>query len=237
MADVPVQLIIAAFNDGTSAQKALDSLEQAEKEKLIKIDDAAVLTKDQAGTLRIRETKDMRGGKGAVVGGILGATVGLLAGPVGWAALGGAAIGGLAAKAKDGGFPDQRLKEIGEGLTPGSSALITVVEHTWVEQVEQELAEQGAQVATEAIASDIASQLKAGQDVGYTVVADSDAVLAARATEPSAGTAQGQDAGNTVLASSNEAAAAKPTEPSAGTAQATEPPAQSTDTGAKPAAS
>ena len=98
MSDVPVEIIVAAFQDPNGASAALEELKQAKKQGLIKIEDAAILVKDADGKLRIKETADMGGGKGAVIGGVLGGVVGLLAGPIGWAALGGAVIGGLAAK-------------------------------------------------------------------------------------------------------------------------------------------
>ena len=120
MSDVPVQVVVAAFKDEASADDVLKSLKEAKKQGLIKIVDAAVLRKDDKGKLHIKETADMGGGKGAVIGGVLGGVIGLLAGPIGWAALGGAVIGGLAAKMRDGGFKDDRLKKLGEGLGPAT---------------------------------------------------------------------------------------------------------------------
>ena len=77
-----------------------------------------MLRRDSLNELHITETADKGFGKGAVLGGVAGAPVGLVAGPIGWVTLGGAAVGGLAAKLRDGGFPDARLKQIGERLTP-----------------------------------------------------------------------------------------------------------------------
>lgn len=80
MSDVPVQLIVAAFQNEDEAKKALKALKQAKKEGLIKIDSAAILRKDEKGKIHIKETHDMGGGKGAVLGGVGGAAVGLIAG-------------------------------------------------------------------------------------------------------------------------------------------------------------
>ena len=57
-----------------------------------------MLRRDEKNKLHIKEVHDMGGGKGAVLGGALGAAVGLLAGPVGLAVGAGALIGGVAAK-------------------------------------------------------------------------------------------------------------------------------------------
>src|SRR5512134_892547 len=125
MSDVPVQLIVAAFRDEQTAKEALKVLKQAQREKLIKIDNAAVLRKDEKGKLHIKETADMGGGKGAALGGVAGAAIGLIAGPALLVpAAVGALVGGLTAKLRDSGFPDERLKTLGENLKPGSSAII-----------------------------------------------------------------------------------------------------------------
>lgn len=179
--DVPVELIVAAFADEQGAARALEQLKQAKKEKLIGIRDAAVLTRDANNTLHIKESGDMSGRKGAGVGAIVGGAIGLLFPPavLGSAAVG-AAIGGLGARLHDAGFPDEELRAIGSSLKPGTSAIVAVIEHTWVEEVESELAAQGAQMVRQAIQEDIAKQLEAGHDVAYVAVADQDTLAVGR---------------------------------------------------------
>ena len=181
MSDVPVQLIVAAFKDEAAAKEALKALKEAKKNGLIKIENAAVLRKDEKGKLHVKETHDMGGGKGAALGGVGGAAVGLiagaaLAGPVVFGAL----VGGLVAKLRDSGFSNQRLETLGESLQPGSSAIVAVVEHTWVAKVEEALAEAEADVMTAEIKADIAAQLEAGHEVAYSVIASQEGVVAGR---------------------------------------------------------
>ncbi len=158
--DVPTQVIVAAFDGMDSAKEAFDDLKQLEKEKSIKIENAAILRKDHDSKLHIRDVKDMTGTRGAVLGGITGAVVGVIAGPVGWVALGGAAIGGLVAKLKDGGFDNSRLEQWGDRLKPGSSGLVAVVDHLWVRDVEAALKEKARDVMTLEIGKEIATQLE-----------------------------------------------------------------------------
>ena len=181
MSDVPVQLIVAAFKDEKAAKEALAALKEAKKAGLIKIENAAVLRKDEKGKLHIKETHDIGGGKGAAFGGVAGAAIGLIAGPalVVPAAVG-ALVGGLTAKLRDTGFSNQRLETLGEGLQPGSSAIVAVVEHTWVNKVEEALAEAEADVMTAEIKSDIAAQLEAGHEVAYSVLSSQEGLLASR---------------------------------------------------------
>lgn len=180
--DVPVQVIVAAFQNEKGAEDALQKLKEAEKEQVIDIDNTAVLRRDEDGKLHVTEARDMSGGKGAAIGGVAGAVAGLLAGPLVLAAGAGALIGGLAAKLRDSGFRDDRLKQLGEALTPGTSALVAVIEHTWVRDVEKLLADYGADVTTESIKADIAQQLEAGHNVAYTAIRTDEGSIAGRVT-------------------------------------------------------
>jgi uncharacterized membrane protein len=185
--DVPIELVVAAFTDERGAARALDQLKLAKKEKLIGIRDAAVITRDANNTLHIKETGDMSGRKGVGVGGIVGGAIGLLFPPavLGTAAVG-AAIGGLGARLHDAGFRDDELRDIGSSLKPGTSAIVAVIEHTWVDEVERELAAQGAQMVRQAIKEDIAEQLEAGHSVGYAAVADQGSLAVSRVVVESA---------------------------------------------------
>lgn len=179
--DTPVQIVVAAFNDDAGASVALTDLKQARDARLIEIEAAAVLRKDDKGKLHVKETADMSGRKGATLGGVAGAAIGLLAGPalVVPAAVG-ALIGGLAARARDSGFSNSGLEKIGESLTPGSSALIAVVKHAWVDRLKEELAREGAEMLTEQLQADIARQLEAGHDVAYSALASTQGFAAGR---------------------------------------------------------
>lgn len=180
MSEVPVQLVIAAFQDEKGADEALKDLKQAKWAGVIGIQDAAVLRRDEKDKLHVKETGDWGGGKGAVVGGLLGGAIGLLAGPVGLIGVAGAVVGGLAAKLRDSGFSNERLDTIGGALKPGTSAIVAVIEHKWVAEYEKMVAETGADVMTQAISADIATQLEQGGEVSYTAVKTDEAVAVGR---------------------------------------------------------
>ena len=46
MNDVPIQLIVAAFKEESAADEALNTLKEAKKERLIGIQDAAIIRRD-----------------------------------------------------------------------------------------------------------------------------------------------------------------------------------------------
>ena len=171
-ANVPVEVIVAAFQDEDGAKAALNELKQAKHDGLIKIDDAAVIRKDEKGKLHIKETADMSSGKGAGIGAVIGGVIGLLGGPLGVAvgAGAGAAIGGIAAHG-DAGIKDEQLETIGAGLEPGTSAIVAVVEHKWVAAVQAQLEDDANAVMAQRLSADIHSQLLAGREVAYSAVA------------------------------------------------------------------
>jgi uncharacterized membrane protein len=173
MADqAPLEAVVAAYKTEDGASRALADLKSAGSD-VLGIKQAAVLVRDRDNKLQIKESHHV--GKGAAVGGVAGAVVGIIAGPVGWAALGGAAIGGLANRLRDTGFPDSRLKQVGEALTPGTSALIAIVEHRWVLDVEQRLRVAAQDVMTEAVQADVAAQLDEQATTGSTGASSSGA--------------------------------------------------------------
>ena len=95
-------------------------------------------------------------------------------------------MGGLSAKLRDSGFNDTRLKKLGEGLEPGTSAILAVVEHRWVAQVEAEIEEYAMDVLTEDISADIAAQLQAGKELSYSAIGTEEGIAIER-------TAAGED--------------------------------------------
>ncbi len=181
--NVPVQLIVAAFNDEKGADKAWKQLKAAKWAGIIGIDNMAKIRRDEKNKIHVRESGDPGGGRGAAIGAVLGGAIGAIAGPLGAVVLGGATgavVGGITAKYHDAGIPNDRLKEIGDALQPGTSAIVALIEHKWAAELQKELAEEAADVVAAEISADIAAQLSQGKDVAYTAVAADDALTTAR---------------------------------------------------------
>jgi uncharacterized membrane protein len=160
MQQAPIQVMVAVYPTEQGASDALHDLKEARDTGAIKIKDAAVLMRDSSNKLHMAETPDWGFGRGTVLGGVTGAVVGVIAGPIGLATLGGAAIGGLVTKLRDGGFRDERLREVSNSLEPRTSAMIAVIEHEWFDAVARRLEATGADIVTESIAADVAEQLE-----------------------------------------------------------------------------
>jgi uncharacterized membrane protein len=173
----PMQVIAAAFPYQDGAKLALEVLEQAHLDKVL--GDKAILSADYHGKITIKETGDMGGGKGAVIGGALGVVLPGIGNIVG--AAGGALIGGLAAKLRDAGFPNDQLKTLGDKLTPNTSLLLAVVESQHVDEVAAKLRSLNASVITEGLTQEAVDQLSAS-DFATNTAARS-AVVAAMTAE------------------------------------------------------
>jgi uncharacterized membrane protein len=160
-AKIPAHVLIASFRFETAAGDALTRLENAAKTQGLGIHNAAVLKVNDEGKLSIKETADMTGRKGAVVGGVVGGVIGILGSTV-LLPLGiGVAVGGLAAKLRDSGFPNQKLEDIGSRVQPGDSLLIVAVDEKAVEPAVAILKHYGAEVVREAVDGKVAEELEA----------------------------------------------------------------------------
>jgi uncharacterized membrane protein len=138
----------------------------------------AVVEQDQKGKVHIHQPG--HGGVGAVIGGAVGGVLGLIGGPPGVLALGaaGAAVGGAAGHF-DTVIPKDDLEELGEALTPDTSALLLLLEDTYSEGVINDMSGYNANVVTLTVGDDLSGQIAqytagaATDDQGNVVAGDS----------------------------------------------------------------
>lgn len=109
------QVLAARFSTPDGGTRAVGALSGAMADK---IGNAAVLYVTPSGGAKFVEMKDFGAKRGALVGGLIG----IIGGPVG--ILTGSALGALASKLRDSGFPDDQLKQLGTSLGPDSSAVV-----------------------------------------------------------------------------------------------------------------
>jgi uncharacterized membrane protein len=135
----------------------------------------AVVEQDAEGKVHIQEPG--RGGLGAAIGAAGGGLLGLIGGPAGllaWA-VGGAVIGGVAGKYLGRPFKKGDLEEIGEAMSPDSSAFLLLIEDTYSEGVVDSLKGYNANVVTLTVGDELSGQIQsyvageATDDAGDTV--------------------------------------------------------------------
>ena len=129
MSEKPIELFVASYDNEFGAKQSLKDFEAMDREGSIDLIDAAVIVHTAEGKVKFEETADPSGKKWAKRGAIAGGLVGLIFPPtiIASAIVGGGA-GGIWGKIRDKGFKDEDLKEIGESLEPGSSAIIAIAE-------------------------------------------------------------------------------------------------------------
>jgi uncharacterized membrane protein len=138
VSDKPIQVFVASYDDELGAKQSLQDFQAMHRDGSIDLIDAAVIVHGADGKVKFEETADPSGKKWAKRGAIAGGLVGLIFPPsiIVGAAVGGGA-GGIWGKVRDKGFKDEDLKAIGEGLEPGSSAIIAIAEDHVLDQLER----------------------------------------------------------------------------------------------------
>ncbi len=125
-------LVAVTFSREADAGRALESIRGLEKVGRIRLMDTAVVAKDPDGTVHRKDEMGSGTEGGIVVGAMLGALLFVFF-PLG--VIGGAIAGGLVGRSLvpglDGGF----VKEVGEDLRPGGSALFLLIREAEMELV------------------------------------------------------------------------------------------------------
>jgi uncharacterized membrane protein len=148
------QLIVCTF-DGVAKADAASAAIRALDQQLdtLKLGNLTVLRKDERGDVAFWETQELHEYQrdtrfGVVLGWLLGAANTFVGAPLGLATgiASGAALGTEAAALHDVGFPDDALRQLGQQLHAGSSALVTLVQPDQAASVVAELERLGGTI-------------------------------------------------------------------------------------------
>jgi uncharacterized membrane protein len=159
MSDAPLDILIAGYGDPDSAREDYDALKEAQREGLIFIEGAILVSREPDGTLTVKETGDHDVFKGATLGIAGGLVLGLFAPPLLGAMVVGGAISGVIGKLTKRHDESTIKKDIEDVLPPGTSGIVAVFEEVWVAQVEKELAK-AQKKAIQAADKETAKELK-----------------------------------------------------------------------------
>ena len=151
-------ILAFAFVGKDTAGLTLDEIEIDDLLEGYDIVAQAVVEQDEKGKVHVHEPG--KGGKGAAIGGAIGGVLGIFGGPAGVLALGaaGAAIGGWAGHL-DRYIPKEDLEELGEALSPDSSALLLLLEDTYSEGVINDMGGYEANVVTLTVGDDLSGEI------------------------------------------------------------------------------
>src|SRR5262245_4116227 len=147
------ELVAVTYPDVYRAGEVCATLQRLQRDFLIEMEDAAYITRESNGKVKLHQTVPVMAtatGIGLTRGTMWGALVGLLfLQPVLGMAIGGAmgaAGGALTGRLVDLGIPDSFMKELGEKLQPGTSALFVLFRKATWEKVLPHVSQYGGTV-------------------------------------------------------------------------------------------
>jgi uncharacterized membrane protein len=127
-------LVAVVFDNEFTAFQMRAELARMQKEYLIELEDAVVVTRDTKGQTKLDQAVNLTTA-GALGGGFWGLLIGMLfLNPLLGAAIG-AGAGMLSARFKDIGLNDQMMKDVAQSFKPGTSALFVLIRKATVDKV------------------------------------------------------------------------------------------------------
>jgi uncharacterized membrane protein len=131
-------LIVLAFDSEDGAAQLREKLLAMQKQHIIELADAAVVVRRQDGKVKVKQLHSLVGA-GAMGGAFWGMLIGLIFW-MPWLGLAMGALGGaLGGKFTDIGVDDKFIKEVGNTIQPGNSALFLLVTTATGDKVAEEL--------------------------------------------------------------------------------------------------
>jgi uncharacterized membrane protein len=130
------KMMVAVFDAEPAAFEGLSALRDLHRDGDITLYASAVIIKDKAGKMNVKQEAD-EGPVGTAVGLLAGSLMGILGGPAGLAV--GASLGGLTGFLFDldqSGIGVTFLDEVSKSLTPGKAAVVAEVEESWTTPVD-----------------------------------------------------------------------------------------------------
>lgn len=139
------ELVVVSFPDPFKADEVLAKLLRLQREHLIDLEDACVVVRTADGKVKLKQMHNLLA-YGTLSGGMWGALIGLLfLNPLAGILAGGAA-GALGGALSDVGIDDDFIKEVGQTIEPGSSAIFVLVRRATTDKVLAEFQGYGGRV-------------------------------------------------------------------------------------------
>lgn len=138
------QLIVFTYDNQEKAATVLQSVAELSKQHLIEVQDAAVIVKKANGKVKVQQTLEAAvKGSNVASGGFWGLLIGLIFGGPIFMALLGMGLSALFGRKLDVGIDNTFIKNVGDDMKPGDSALFLLTENITVDKVADALREYG----------------------------------------------------------------------------------------------
>jgi len=153
------ELVVLAFDTEPGAEEMRDELLHLQKQKIITLEDAAVVVRKQDGKVKVKQAQSLVGA-GALGGAFWGMLIGLIFW-MPWLGLAAGALGGaLGGALTDTGVDDKFIKEVGDTIEPGHSALFLLVSQSTPDKLEDELKKYDATVLQTSLSKEDEAKLR-----------------------------------------------------------------------------
>lgn len=152
------ELIVVTFDSVEQAKAAREAIKRIQRDGMVVVEDAAVVSKDADGKLHIKNEGERSVGLGAGVGSMVGLLFSAVLPGLGLAI--GAAGGALIAKLLDRGVEKQFVKDLAEQLQPGASAIFLVVNKHHPAAIREAFEPFSGKIAQTTLDEELADQLR-----------------------------------------------------------------------------
>jgi uncharacterized membrane protein len=160
-------LVVIGYNDLFQAEEVRLKLCKLQRDYLIDLEDAVVVTKDQAGKVKLHQAVNLTA-TGALSGGFWGSLIGLIfLNPLLGLAMG-AAAGAASGALTDVGIDDQFMKDLAATMQPGSSALFVLARKATPDKVLEELQGSGGTILQTSLSHEDEAKLQAALSAART---------------------------------------------------------------------
>lgn len=132
------ELIVVAFDDKYKAEEVRLTLAKLEREYLVDLEDAVAVVKKEDGSLKLKQAYNLVA-SGAISGSFWGLLIGLLLFNPLLGVAAGTGFGALSGLLADVGIDDNFIRELGDNIEPGTSALFVLVKKVTPDKVLDEL--------------------------------------------------------------------------------------------------
>ena len=154
------KLIVFTYDNPDTATTVLHKVADLSKQRLIEVQDAAVVVKNENGKVKVRQTLESAVKSSRVASsGFWGLLIGLIFGGPFVLALLSMGLSSLFGRKLDIGVDNTFIKNVGNDLKPGDSALFLLAEEITLDKVANELREFGGTLYHTSLSEDAEEQL------------------------------------------------------------------------------
>jgi len=157
-------IVVVGFGENDKAYEAFSELKSLSDQQKLTARSAAIVERDEKGTLQIKDSFDAESGVATTGGGLVGTLLGVIGGPYG-ALLGltGGALAGGSYEMRRGDEQDEVLTQINAAINPGHTVLVAQVNEPTVAVLDKAMGDLGGVVIRRSEA-DVLTELEAAED-------------------------------------------------------------------------